>query len=221
MNTTTNEDIRILIVDDHEIFRIGIQEALSHFSDIQIVGAAVDGSDAVQQTLRLKPDIVLLNVTMPGMDGLQATAEIRKHNISSKIILLTGVATGKSVSAAIKAGAQGYVLNDTSLDEVLNAIRTVHKGEPYFSPSIALKALTELVTSEESAPVETHPLTPREVEILRLVAEGRGNKGIAKELIVSEATVSTHMNNILSKLHLSNRVQATLYALRNGLAKLS
>lgn len=221
MNVTTNKGIRILIVDDHEIFRVGIQEVLSRYSDVEVVGTATDSRDAVQQTLRYVPEIVLIHMTNPGVDGIQLTADIRKHAVSSKIILLTGIATGKSVSAAIKAGVQGYILDDTSWDEVLNAIRTVHGGEVYFSSSIAMKALTELVTNKESDVAEAHPLTPREVEILRLVAEGRGNKGIAKELIVSEATVSTHMNNILSKLHLSNRVQATLYALRNGLATLS
>ena len=218
---TMNDPIRILIVDDHEIFRVGIQEALSYFSDIQIIGATQNGNDAVDQTLSLKPNIVLMNITTPSMNSLQQAIEITKHSISTKIILLAETATAKTVSAAIKAGVQGYILNDTSLDEILNAIRSIHNGGQYFSPSVAFNTFTELVTFKHNTPAPSHPLTPREVEILRLVAEGKGNKGIAKELFVTETTVSTHMNNILSKLQLTNRVQATLYALRNGLATLS
>ena len=221
MNTNPAKAIRILIVDDHEIFRIGLREALSNFPDMKVVGEATDGEEAARKTRHTQPDIILLNIGMPVLDGIQTTLRLKECNSSSKIIMLTSIATGESIFSAIKSGAMGYLLKDSSLDELVHSIRDVAQGKPSFTPSIAFEALAGLChDSEEKKEPEKHPLTPREVEILQLVAEGKGNKTIAKELVVSEATVSTHMNNILSKLQLTNRVQATLYALKQGLASL-
>lgn len=221
MKNSSNKPIRILIVDNHEIFRIGLREGLSSNSDMTVVGEASTGEDALSQVKHVSPDIILMNIGMPVMDGIQTSSEMKKRNLSSKVIILTHNNSGDIVFSAIKSGAMGYLLKDTSLAELTQNIRKVQNGEPAFTPSIALEALSIIASPGEHKHTEPHPLTPREVEILQLVSKGKGNKTIADELSVSEATVSTHMNNILTKLHLSNRVQATLYALRKGLSTLT
>ncbi|OBQ55227.1 response regulator [Halodesulfovibrio spirochaetisodalis] len=221
MNNSSLRPIRLLVVDNHEIFRIGLRESLSKHADMSIVGEASNGNDALAQAKLLTPDVILMNISMPVMDGVQTSQELKKLNLSSRIIILTNNTSGDIVFSAIKSGAMGYLLKDIAAEELAQYIRKVNQGEPAFTPSIALEALSIIATPGEPKHVESHPLTPREVEILQLVAEGKGNKTIATELTVSEATVSTHMNNILTKLHLSNRVQATLYALRKGLSTLT
>ncbi|SIO09887.1 response regulator [Halodesulfovibrio marinisediminis] len=221
MKNSPNKPIRILLVDNHEIYRIGLREGLSSNSDMTIVGEASSGEEALSQAVHLTPDVILMNIGMPVMDGVQASLEMKKRNLSSKIVILTHNTSGDTVFSAIKSGAMGYLLKNISIADLSQSIRKVCSGEPAFTPSIALEALSIIASPGEHKHAEPHPLTPREVEILQLVAEGKGNKTIADELTVSEATVSTHMNNILTKLHLSNRVQATLYALRKGLSSLN
>ena len=213
--------IRILLVDDHDIVRVGLRAFLSGFDDIEIVGEAANGREAVERTAELAPDIILMDMMMPEMDGVEALRLIRDRDLPGRAIALTSFATDDKIFPAIKAGAMGYLLKDSSPDDLLEAIRRVHGGEPFLAPDIARKVLAEMARPDAKPEKPTpDPLTPREVETLGLVATGKSNKAIAKELFVSEATVRTHMTSILSKLHLANRVQATLYALREGIASL-
>ncbi|XPV75023.1 MAG: response regulator [Desulfovibrio sp.] len=213
--------IRILLVDDHDIVRIGLNSFLAGFDDMEVVGEAANGQEAVTQTKALSPDIILMDMMMPVMDGIQAIEAIRDQDLGGRVIALTSFATDDKIFPAIKAGAMGYLLKDSSPDDLLKAIRKVHKGEPSLAPDIARKVLTELSQPEVEPDTPTpDPLTPREVDTLQQVAKGKSNKAIGEALFVSEATVRTHMTSILSKLHLANRVEATLYALREGLATL-
>lgn len=221
MKNSLHKPVRILIADHHEIYRIGLQECLSQHSDMCVIGEASNGEEALAQAKHLLPDIILMSINLPMLDGIQTSLEIKRCNLTSKIIILTSNTAGDTIFSAIKSGAMGYLLKDTSTTDLAQHIRKVYNGEPAFTPSIALEALSIIASPGEHKHVEPHPLTPREVEILQLVAEGKGNKTIATELTVSEATVSTHMNNILTKLHLTNRVQATLYALRKGISSLT
>ncbi|TIH19857.1 DNA-binding response regulator [Marinifilum sp. JC120] len=213
--------IKVLLVDDHDIVRIGVRSFLGSFDDIEVVGEAANGQEAVELTAELSPDIILMDMLMPVMDGIQAIREIRDRKLPGRIIALTSFATDDKLFPAIKAGAMGYLLKDSTPDELLEAIRRVHRGEPSLAPDIARKVLSELSQpGEESTSPTPDPLTPRELDTLKLVAKGKSNKIIAADMFVSEATVRTHMTSILSKLHLANRVEATLYALREGIASL-
>lgn len=213
--------IKVLLVDDHDIVRIGVRSFLCSFDDIEVVGEAANGQEAVDMTAGVSPDIILMDMLMPVMDGIQAIREIRDRKLPGRIIALTSFATDDKLFPAIKAGAMGYMLKDSTPDELLDAIRRVHRGEPSLAPDIARKVLFELSQPGEDAETPTpDPLTPRELDTLKLVAKGKSNKVIAEEMFVSEATVRTHMTSILSKLHLANRVEATLYALREGIVSL-
>ncbi|MFW5498562.1 MULTISPECIES: response regulator [unclassified Maridesulfovibrio] len=213
--------IKVLLVDDHDIVRIGVRSFLGSFDDINVVGEAANGQEAVEMTAELSPDIILMDMLMPVMDGIQAIREIRDRKLAGRIIALTSFATDDKLFPAIKAGAMGYLLKDSTPDELLEAIRRVHRGEPSLAPDIARKVLSELSQPGENSETPTpDPLTPRELDTLKLVAKGKSNKAIAEDMFVSEATVRTHMTSILSKLHLANRVEATLYALREGIASL-
>ncbi len=221
MEAKMSDVIKVLLVDDHDIVRIGVRSFLCSFDDIEVVGEAANGQEAVDLTAELSPDIILMDMLMPVMDGIQAIREIRDRKLPGRIIALTSFATDDKLFPAIKAGAMGYLLKDSTPQELLEAIRRVHRGEPSLAPDIARKVLSELSQSgEESTTPTPDPLTPRELDTLRLVAKGKSNKAIAEDMFVSEATVRTHMTSILSKLHLANRVEATLYALREGIASL-
>jgi NarL family two-component system response regulator LiaR len=211
--------IRILIVDDHAIVRKGIRALLSTEKDVEIVGEAGDGAEAVALAKTLVPDVVLMDLVMPKMDGIEATRQITAQLQGVKILVLTSFAADDKVFPAIKAGALGYLLKDSGPDELVQAIHQVHKGEPSLEPSIARKVLQELSHPPQNPPT-SDPLTGREVEVLRLVAQGRSNREIAGQLVISEMTVRTHVSNILSKLQLASRTLAALYALREGLASL-
>jgi DNA-binding NarL/FixJ family response regulator len=211
--------IRVLIADDHAIVRKGIRALLATKRDIQVVGEAGDGAEAVAQAETLSPDVILMDLVMPKMDGIQATQEIVAKGRGMRVLVLTSFAADEQVFPAIKAGALGYLLKDSGPQELVQAIRQVYRGEPSLEPSIARKVLAEL-SSPPQKPLTPDPLTAREVEILRLIAQGRSNKEIAGQLAIAEETVHAHVSNILSKLHLASRTQAALYALREGIASL-
>ena len=213
------EPIRVLVVDDHAIVRKGIRAMLEVVPDIDMVGEAESGREAVVEAERLRPDVIVMDLVMPGMDGVEAIERIKADQPEARILVLTSFAGEDKLFPAIKAGALGYHLKDSSPDDLLRAIRRVQKGESSLHPVIARRVLDELSGASKS-PEPVDPLTPREVEVLRLVAQGRENCDIAEELVISEATVRTHVSNIMSKLHLANRTQAALYALREGLASL-
>jgi NarL family two-component system response regulator LiaR len=210
--------IRVLIVDDHEIVRKGIRALLATKRDIQVVGEAKDGAEAVAQAQTLRPDVILMDL-MPRMNGIQATSEITTRQAEARVLILTSFAADEQVFPAIKAGALGYLLKDSGPQELVQAIRQVFRGEPSLDPSIARKVLSEL-SAPPQKPLTPDPLTQRELEVLRLVAQGKSNKEIAEQLVIADETVHTHVSNILNKLHLASRTQAALYALKEGIASL-
>ena len=212
--------IRVLIVDDHEIVRKGIRALLAIKRDIQVVGEAKDGAEAVKLAEALHPDVILMDLMMPKMNGIQATREITTGTSGARVLVLTSFAADEHIFPAIKAGALGYLLKDSGAQELVQAIRQVFRGEPSLDPAVARKVLAELSTPPQK-PLTPDPLTGRELEILRLVAQGKSNKEIAECLVIAEETVHTHVSNILNKLHLASRTQAALYALKEGIASVN
>jgi NarL family two-component system response regulator LiaR len=213
------ESIRVLIADDHAIVRKGLRALLATEPDIQVVGEAGDGAEAIAQVHALNPDVILMDLVMPRLDGIEATRRIVEQYPRAHILVLTSFAADDKVFPAIKAGALGYLLKDSGPDQLVQAIHQVHRGEPSLEPAIARKVLYEL-SHPPRQPATPDPLTERELDILRLVAQGHSNREIADRLVIAEMTVRTHVSNILSKLHLASRTQAALYALREGLASL-
>jgi len=186
---------------------------------IQLVGEATNGREAVSAVNQTRPDVILLDLVMPELDGTGAIREIKANQPEVRILVLTTFASDDKLYPAIKAGAMGYLLKDTEPEDLVRAIQQVHRGEYPLSPAIAQKVLREIARRAEE-PLTTDPLTEREVEVLGLIARGLTNRQIADQLVISEATVRTHVGNILGKLHLASRTQAALYALREGLASL-
>ena len=211
--------ITLLVVDDQTIVRKGIRALLEQVDDIKVIGEAADGEEAVAQAKSLNPDVILMDLMMPKMDGITAIREIQAGKVSRRIIALTSFVTEDKVFPAIKAGAMGYLLKDSEPEELITAIRKVNRGEPSLHPTVA-KMVLEEISQPAKQPLTPDPLTEREVDIVRLVAQGLSNRQIADQLVIGEATVRTHVGNVLNKLHLANRVQATLYALREGLTSL-
>jgi NarL family two-component system response regulator LiaR len=211
--------IRVLICDDHTIVRKGIGALLSTQPDVVVVGEAGDGAEAVRQAEALNPDVILMDLVMPELDGIEATRRITAQLADAHVLVLTSFAADDKVFPAIKAGALGYLLKDSKPEELLQAIHQVARGEPSLEPSIARKVLFEL-HHPPKAPPTPEPLTERELEVLRLVAQGLSNREIAERLDITERTVCTHVSNILNKLHLASRTQAALFALKEGISSL-
>ena len=214
-----SQTIRVLIVDDHTIVRKGIRALLTEIAGIDVVGEAADGQEAVAQANSLRPDVILMDLAMPRMDGIEATRQIKTSQPESRILVMTSFATDDKVLPAIKAGALGYLLKESAPEDLVQAIQQIHRGDSSLHPTIARKVLQE-ITHPSDRPPTPDPLTKREAEVLLLVAQGLSNQDIARKLYISNATVRSHVSNIMSKLHLATRIQAALYALREGLVSL-
>jgi len=216
----TEKSIRILIVDDHAIVREGLRGLIDVEPDMELVGEATSGEEGVEKALALRPDVILMDLLMPVMDGVTAIKEIKAQWQEACVLVLTSFLEDDKVFPAIENGALGYLLKDTQPDELLDAIRGVHRGETMLHPSIAKKIMQRIQDrSDENKKQDGQELTERELDVLRLLAQGDGDREIAEKLFISERTVHFHVGNILSKLHLANRTQAALYAIRKGLAK--
>lgn len=209
------ERISVLIADDHPVVRQGLASFLELQGDIELVGQASDGSEAVEKALDLMPDVVLMDLAMPLVDGIEAIRRIREACPTTKVVALTSFSDEARLFAAVKAGAAGYLLKDSDPSDILKGIRMVSAGEALISPGAAAKLMKEFADGPAGATAER--LTERETEVLRLIAQGLSNRGIAEELVLSEKTVKTHVSNILAKLHLADRTQAALYAVRKRL----
>jgi two-component system NarL family response regulator len=223
-STGEAEKLRVLIVDDHALFRRGLQMVLKQEDDIEVVGEAGDGSDAVNKAQESMPDVILMDVRMPRRSGIEATEQIKDLLPHAKILMLTISDDEADLYDAIKAGASGYLLKEIPIDEVAEAIRSVWQGHSRISPSMAAKLLTEFAAmskrAEERPQLPAPRLTDREMEVLRLVAQGMNNRDIAKALFISENTVKNHIRNILEKLHLHSRMEAVVYAVREKLIEI-
>ena len=215
-------EISLLIADDHRMFREGVCSICEIIGNFKILGEAENGFEAVALAEKLSPDIILMDINMPKLDGVKATMEITRRNSSAKVIILTMFNQDNHLFDAIKAGARGYILKDASGEELINSIRSVYEGYVALPPEMAVKVLEEFRQLSKSNHQTTHieNLTPGEMDVIRLVAQGMDNRGIASALQISGKTVSNRLNEIFSKLHVNNRTQAALHALRQGWANL-
>jgi NarL family two-component system response regulator LiaR len=214
----TDEKITVLIVDDHQVVRQGLRTFLELHDDIEVVGEAGDGAAAVAMVRQLRPDVVLMDLVMPHLDGIEATRQVKALACGSQVIALTSFTEDDKVFPAIQAGAASYLLKDVSPDDLVEAVRAVQRGEARLHPNIARK-LMEQVVHQAAAPADrsVESLSEREREVIRLVARGKGNQAIAAELVISEKTVKTHISNILAKLDLQDRTQLAIFAFKHGL----
>jgi len=213
------EAIRLLITDDHLVVRKGLAALLATRKDIEVIGEAANGKEATEKVRELSPDVILMDLVMPEMDGVQAIKQIVAEIPDAKILVMTSFATDDMVFPAIKSGALGYLLKDSTPEELVGAIQQVYRGEPSLHPKIARKVLMEISNPTVNTPSED-PLTERELGVLKSIAKGMSNQEIGLALSISETTVRTHVSRILTKLHLASRTQAALYALKEGLANL-
>ncbi len=211
--------IRVLIVDDHPIVRQGLVSLIKTEPSLELAGEAENGAEAVEMNKVLQPDVILLDLVMPVMTGLEAIPQIKETNPDAKILVVTSFAEDNQVFPAIKAGASGYLLKDSAPNALVDAIHDIHQGKTSLHPTIARKLVEEL-TQPPTQPLTEEPLTPREVSVLKLVARGWTDQQIADELSIAIGTVRYNVSNILSKLHLANRTQAALHALQEGLSSL-
>lgn len=214
--------IRVLVVDDHTVLRQSLRFMLESQGGIEVVGEAANGREAVEMTERLQPDVVLMDTIMPGLNGIEATRQIRRRTPRTKVLMLTGYVEDEHVAGALKAGASGYMIKKSEVDELLIGIKAVHRGNPYFSSSIGDGDLTDYLwqLKNNSGRTGYDLLTGREREVLQLIAEGSSNQNIAQQLFISVKTVEAHRAHIMTKLHAKNRTDLIRYALRKGLVGL-
>src|SRR5664280_1199392 len=211
--------IRLLVVDDQTVVREGLAAILTNYSDIEVIGQAADGIQAVEIIKKEKPDVLLLDMMMPNQDGLTTIPKVREVSPNTRILVVTAYAENDLVYQAIKAGALGYILKDATRDQLLQAVRDVDQGRASLQPSIAVKLIQEINHPTELT-YTADPLTRRELETIRLIARGLSNQDIAEKLVVNERTIAKYVSSILDKLQLANRTQAALYALREGISGL-
>ncbi len=214
-----NQPIQVLIVDDHTMVRQGMKALLQEYEDIHVIGEAANGLKAIELVDRLKPDVVLIDLAMPVMDGVEAIKRIMAAHPDQRIIVLTSYAGDDKLVPVIKAGAMGYIVKDAQPEELIQSIRDVYAGEPSLSPKMAWKLLHGMHEVESTRRMEVE-LSEREIEVLRLLTKGKTDQEIAKELVLTDVTIRTHISRILSKLGLKNRVQAALYGIRSGMVSL-
>jgi NarL family two-component system response regulator LiaR len=216
---TDTAPIRILIVDDHAVVREGLRSFIQIKPDLEVVGEAADGVEVVEKAHDLQPDVILMDIVMPRQDGIGAIKQLKEEGCPARILVITSFAEDDQILPAIKAGALGYLLKDSRPQELIQAIRDVSRGESSLHPTVARKLIDEL-NREPDLPPTKDPLTERELEVLKLIAQGYSNREIGEQLHLSERTIGKYASNILDKLHLANRTQAALYALRKGIASL-
>ncbi len=218
---TTQDELRVLLVDDHDLFRTGLRNLLEEHGGVQILGEAADGAEAVKLVRELAPDVVVMDLNMPAMTGVEATRHITSLSPLTRVIVLTISDQDADVLDAILAGACGYLLKDASIADVVSGIRSAAVGSSLISPAIAAKVLQRVRATtadvEMAAEIQAE-LSDRELEVLKLIANGKDNAQIAAELVISPKTVKNHISNILMKLQIQNRIQAAVYAVRSGLA---
>jgi len=214
------DEISVLIADDHTLFRKGVRKMLEAEEDMAVVGEAATGRQALEQARALMPDVILMDIKMPDLDGVEATRILHREMPHIGIIFVTMFEDDEFVFRGLQAGGRGYILKDADPETMLRAIRAVAHGESLLGPTIAQKVLRQFAALPGRQAPLADELTPRELEVLTLIAEGRSNKEIARELSISEKTVKNHINNIFSKLHVYDRTQAMLYAIRKGLVRI-
>ncbi len=213
------EQISVMIVDDHEVVRKGIRAYLESTSQFKVVGEASSGQEAIQRVVDLVPDVILMDLMMPGMDGIQATRQIKKLSPRSQIVVLTSFHEDSHIFPALRAGANSYILKDVKMEDLAEALQRAARREVTFHPLVAERLLRSVRHEDSAEEMLYAELTERELEVLKLIANAQTNSQIAEQLVISEYTVKGHVSNILSKLHLEDRTQAAVYAWQNGLMK--
>ena len=211
-----SENIRVIVVDDHPVVRKGIVAMIETEDYLDVIAECNNGKEAVQQYINLSPDVILMDLVMPEMDGIEAIKLIKEHDSEAKILVLTSFTSNDRVFAAIESGATGYLLKDSDPEDLIKSIEQVYHGESSLHPVIARKLLNQFTHKKDENKSTIEELTEREKEVLRYIAHGLSNLEIAEKMVVSKATVHTHVSNILSKLQLSNRTQAALFAIKTG-----